>query len=91
MNKKGGVGNLIAMVFSILVIIVILTGFMIIAAPWKKFNEEPSGAVVFGENGTEKHLFDYMDDEYSLLREVRFAVTDGKSVDEAILEVGYDA
>jgi hypothetical protein len=89
-NKRGGLGNFISMFVAIIVIVIILLGFIFISGVFKKFSEKPAAVVFFGEDGSEKDFFNYMDDEYGELAEVRVFVAGEKSVDDAIKEAEYD-
>ena len=72
MNKRGIIGDFIAMVFSIIAILFILGGFVIMAGTFARFVESPAGVAAYRESGLEGDLFEYIDDTYVPLLESRF-------------------
>jgi len=71
-NKRGGVGDFITMVFSIIAILFILAGFVLMAGTFIRFVESPAGVASHSESGLEKDLFEYMEKEYNPFLESRF-------------------
>lgn len=68
MNKRGGIGDFIAMMISTIIIVLILGGFILASGVFTKFAEKPTGAKVYGEAEGEKDFFVYMNTTYVQLR-----------------------
>ncbi len=88
MNKKGGLGSSIAMFVAIIMIFIILAGFTLMAGMFKVFAEKPAGVDTVDGDGIAGNFFNYVDN--NSLDRVKFVVAKGKSLNDAILEVGYE-
>jgi len=90
MNKRGGVGSGIAMFFAIILILIMLGVFIGVSGIWKAFSEEPAGNIVSAEGELNESMFGYMGSSENSIQEVKFIVASGKSIEEAVVEVGYN-
>jgi hypothetical protein len=72
MNKRGGIGDFISMIISIIAIALILGAFILVSTPYIKFSEKPAAVVDYSQKELERDFFNYSDGEHIVALESRF-------------------
>lgn len=90
-NKKGGViGGFIGLFIMTIIVILILIVFVLGSGVVKKLSKVDDGVALYDETNVGLAEVLNYSSKYASLVEVRFLVEKGFSMDEAILEVGYE-
>lgn len=77
MNRRGGIGDFVSMIISIIAIAFILAGFILMAGTFTRFVEKPAAVAAYGDSGLEGDFFKYMEDEYVPFLEEKFEIRKG--------------